>query len=117
MSEEKTYQIEELPDLKEGWDRACEYQDVPLLDYVWEVANHFLPDCVETDKGMMPAESKAPAIIFGNRYFERNLTVEEQYERAKDTRGGKTKETIIYEELDRLWKNHMEENYQQNINF
>ena len=27
------------------------------------------------------------------------------------TRGGKPKETIIYEELNILWKKHMEENY------
>lgn len=35
----------------------------------------------------------------------------ENIEKAKGTRGGKTKETIIYEELSRLWKNYMEENY------
>lgn len=34
MSKEGLYQIEELPDLKVGWDRAYKYQDVPLLDYV-----------------------------------------------------------------------------------
>lgn len=34
----------------------------------------------------------------------------EKIEKAKGTRGGKTKETIIYEELNILWKNHMEEN-------
>ena len=28
----------------------------------------------------------------------------ENIEKAKGTRGGKTKETIIYEELSRLWK-------------
>lgn len=76
-------EIEELPDLKIGWDRAYEYQDVPLLDYVWEVANKFLPSVEDTDIGMMPAESIAPA-IFSNRYFERNLTIEERYERAKE---------------------------------
>lgn len=76
-------EIEELPDLKVGWDRAYEYQDVPLLDYVWEVANKFLPSVEDTDIGMMPAESIAPA-IFANRYAERNLTIEERYKRAKD---------------------------------
>ena len=35
----------------------------------------------------------------------------ENIEKAKGTRGGKTKETIIYEELNILWKKHMEENY------
>lgn len=34
----------------------------------------------------------------------------EKIEKAKGTRGGKTKETIIYEELNILWKKHMEEN-------
>lgn len=29
----------------------------------------------------------------------------ENIEKAKGTRGGKTKETIIYEELNILWKN------------
>ena len=76
-------EIEELPDLKVGWDRAYEYQDVPLLDYVWEVANKFLPSVEDTDIGMTPAESTAPA-IFANRYAERNLTIEERYERAKE---------------------------------
>jgi len=78
-------EIEELPDLKIGWGKAYEYQDVPLLDYVWEVANKFLPSAEDTDIGMMPAESIAPA-IFSNRYFERNLTIEERYERAKEMR-------------------------------
>ena len=82
MSNEKHHLIEELPDLMIGWDRAYEYQDVPLLDYVWEVANYFLPDYVETDQGMVPAESIAPA-LFANRYSERNLSIEERYERAK----------------------------------
>lgn len=33
----------------------------------------------------------------------------EKIEKAKGTRGGKPKETIIYEELNILWKNHMGE--------
>lgn len=45
----------------------------PLLEYVWEVANHFLPDYEDV--------SAAPA-IFANRYAERNLSVEERYERS-----------------------------------
>lgn len=76
-------EIEELPDLKIGWDRAYEYQDVPLLDYVWEVANKFLPSIEDTDIGMIPAESIAPA-IFSNRYFESTLSDKERYERAKE---------------------------------
>ena len=73
---------EELPDLKVNWTESYKCLDEPLLEYVWEVANHFLPDYEETDKGMIPIESTAPA-IFANRYFERNLTIEERYERAK----------------------------------
>lgn len=82
MSNKQQYQIEELPDLMIGLTKAYKYQNVPLLDYVWEVANHFLPDYVETDQGMMSAESIAPA-LFVNRYFERNLSIRERYERAK----------------------------------
>ena len=66
--------IEELPDLKIGWYESYKCLDEPLLEYVWEVANHFLPDYEDV--------SSAPA-IFANRYAERNLSVEERYERAK----------------------------------
>lgn len=71
-------EIEELPDLKLNIEDYYEYQDIELLDYVWEVANHFLPN---TDRTMI--ESKAPA-IFCNRYHERNLNIEERYERYKE---------------------------------
>ena len=77
------YQIEELPDLKVAWHESYKCLNEPLLEYVWEVANHFLPDYAETDMGMIPVESSAPA-IFANRYFERNLSVEERYERSKE---------------------------------
>ena len=83
MLEEKLYQIEELSDLKVNWTESYKCLDEPLLEYVWEVANHFLPDYEETDKGMIPIESTAPA-IFANRYAERNLSVEERYERNKE---------------------------------
>ena len=76
------YQIEELPDLKVAWHESYKCLAEPLLEYVWEVANHFLPDYAETDMGMIPVESSAPA-IFANRYAERNLSVEERYERSK----------------------------------
>ncbi len=82
MLEEKLYQIEELSDLKVNWTESYKCLDEPLLEYVWEVANHFLPDYEETDKGMIPIESTAPA-IFANRYAERNLSVEERYERTQ----------------------------------
>lgn len=68
------YQIEELPDLKVAWHESYKCLNEPLLEYVWEVANHFLPDYAETDMGMIPVESSAPA-IFANRYAERNLSV------------------------------------------
>ena len=83
MSEEKLYQIKELPDLKVNWTESCKCLNEPLLEYVWEVANQFLPDYEETDTGMIPVESFAPA-IFANRYAERNLSVEEKYERSKE---------------------------------
>lgn len=67
------YQIEELPDLKVAWHESYKCLDEPLLEYVWEVANHFLPDYEDV--------SAAPA-IFANRYAERNLSVEERYERS-----------------------------------
>lgn len=67
--------IEELPDLKIGWYESYKCLDEPLLEYVWEVANHFLPDYENV--------SSAPA-IFANRYAEKNLSVEERYKRAKE---------------------------------
>ena len=48
MSEEKLYQIKELPDLKVNWTESCKCLNEPLLEYVWEVANQFLPDYAET---------------------------------------------------------------------
>ena len=56
------YQIEELPDLKVAWHESYKCLNEPLLEYVWEVANHFLPDYEDV--------SAAPA-IFANRYAER----------------------------------------------
>mgnify|MGYP007045639533 CR=1 FL=1 len=38
-------EIEELPDLKVNWIESYKYLAEPLLEYVWEVANHFLPMC------------------------------------------------------------------------
>ncbi len=73
MSKEELHQIEELPDLKVAWHESYKCLAEPLLEYVWEVANHFLPDYEDV--------SAAPA-IFANRYAERNLSVEERYERS-----------------------------------
>ena len=69
--------IEELPDIKLTIENYYEYQDIELLDYVWEVANHFLPNI-----GGGLIDSQAPA-IFCERYHQRNLTIEERYERHK----------------------------------
>ena len=71
------YQIEELPDFKVAWHESYKCLNEPLLEYVWEVANHFLPDYEDM--------SAAPA-IFANRYAERNLSVEERYERTQEMR-------------------------------
>lgn len=70
-------EIEELPDLKIAWHESYECLDVPLLEYVWIIANKFIPAYEDV--------STAPA-IFANRYFERNLSIEERYERAKEMR-------------------------------
>ena len=69
--------IEELPDIKLTIEDYYEYQGIELLDYVCDVANHFLPNI-----GGTMIESKAPA-IFCERYHQRNLTIEERYERHK----------------------------------
>lgn len=68
--------IEELPDIKQTIEDYDNYQDIELLDYVWEVADHFLPNI----DGVM---SKAPA-IFCERYHQRYLPIEERYERHKN---------------------------------
>ena len=68
--------IEELPDIKLTIEDYYEYQDIELLDYVYEIANHFLPD----DNGIA---SKAPA-VFCERYHQRKLSIEERYERHKE---------------------------------
>ena len=67
--------IKELPDIKLTVEDYYEYREIELLDYVWEVADHFLPNI----EGVM---SKAPA-IFCERYHQRNLPIEERCERNK----------------------------------
>ena len=61
-------------------------------------------DTVDEEKGTF---TKAMSHFLAN--VQRENT--EKIEKAKGTRGGKPKETIIYEELNILWKKHMEENY------
>ena len=72
-------EIEELPDLGENIEEYYEYHGVPLLDYVCEVANRFLPNLQQEHM----IESKAPA-IFSNRYFESKLSIDERYQRHKE---------------------------------
>lgn len=72
---------------------------------MWEVANHFLPDYEDV--------SAAPA-IFANRYAERNLSVEERYERSIEmkTFNGTLEEykKREYRELDDSFKKTFLEN-------
>ena len=69
--------IQDLPDHKAHYSEIDKYLDEPLLEYVWEVANNFLP---VVDFDGEPSESQAP-IIFANRYIESKLTDEEKYAR------------------------------------
>ena len=71
--------IEELPDLKDNIEDYYEFHGVPLLDYVCDVADRFLPNLQQEHM----IESKAPA-IFCNRYFESKLSIEERYQRHKE---------------------------------
>ena len=47
-------EIEELPDLKVNWIESYKYLAEPLLEYVWEVANHFLPDYEDVSAAPAP---------------------------------------------------------------
>lgn len=92
-------EIEELPDLKIAWHKSHEYLNVPLLEYVWIIAEKFMP--------AYEGASTAPA-IFANRYAERNLTIEERYERDKEMRRFKgtleTYKETSYRKLDDSFK-------------
>lgn len=70
-------EIKELPDHKAHRSDIDKYLDEPLLEYVWKVANCFLP---VIDYDGEPSESQAP-IIFVNRYIESKLTDEKKYAR------------------------------------
>ena len=65
--------MKELPDIKLNIEDYFEYQNIELLNYVWEVTNHFLPNI-----GDAITESKVPAIFY-KRYHQRNLSIEEKY--------------------------------------
>lgn len=102
--------IEELPDIKLTIEDYYEYQDIELLDYVWEVANHFLPNIGDTI-----TESKAPA-IFCERYHERNLTIEERYERHKTFyfSNGSFEDYLRFHSDDKSLKDSFKERYLNN---
>ena len=82
-------EIQELPDYKAYRSEIDKYIDEPLLEYVWIVANKFLP--VVDEDGF--SESHAP-IIFTNRWIESNMTTEERYARFLEFFPNNTQEDI-----------------------
>ena len=84
-----TMEIQELPDYKAYRSEIDKYIDEPLLEYVWIVANKFLP--VVDEDGF--SESHAP-IIFTNRWIESNMTKEERYARFLEFFPNNTQEDI-----------------------
>ena len=72
-------EIQELPDLRQNIEEYYNHDSGGLLDYVWEVANHFIPSY----DGEVFQMSQAPA-IFCERYHQRNISIEEPNERHKD---------------------------------
>lgn len=68
--------IPELPDYKAYRSEIDKYIDEPLLEYVWTVADAFIP-VVDQDGR---SESQAP-VIFANRCIESTLTNPEKYAR------------------------------------
>ena len=69
-------EIPKLPDHKAYRGEIDKYLDEPLLEYVWKVANRFMP-VVDPD-GI--SESQAP-VIFANRCIESTMTDDEKYAR------------------------------------
>lgn len=82
-------EIQELPDHKAHRSEIDKYLDEPLLEYVWLVANKFLP--VVDEDGC--SESQAP-IIFANRWIESNMTTEERHARFLEFFPNNTQEDI-----------------------
>lgn len=72
-------EIQELPDLRQNIEEYYNHDSGGLLDYVWEVANHFIPSY----DGEVFQMSQAPA-IFCERYHQRNISIEERYKRHKE---------------------------------
>lgn len=96
--------IEELPDLKIGWCESYKCLDEPLLEYVWEVANHFLS--YEGDISIAPAK-------FVNRYITSKLTPEENVLRLKEMGVDKSLEDFIapnFKKMDMSFKDRFLEN-------
>lgn len=72
--------MKELQDLPYSfYEHFYFVDDDRLLDYVWDVADHFLPDIDEID-GSGSGYSRSPS-IFCYRYHSRNETMEQQYQR------------------------------------
>ena len=69
-------EIQQLPDHKAYRSEIDKYLDEPLLEYVWTVADKFMP--IVDDEGC--SESQAP-VIFANRCIESTLTDDEKYAR------------------------------------
>ena len=82
-------EIQELPDYKAYRSEIDKYLDEPLLEYVWKVANKFMP--VVDQDGC--SESHAP-IIFTNRWIESKMTTEERYARFLEFFPNNTQEDI-----------------------
>lgn len=96
--------IEELPDLKIGWCESYKCLDEPLLEYVWEVANHFVS--YEGDISIAPAK-------FVNRYITSKLTPEENVLRLKEMGVDKSLEDFIapkFKKMDMSFKDKFLEN-------
>jgi hypothetical protein len=68
--------IQDLPDHKAYRSEIDKYLDEPLLEYVWKVADAFLP--VVDHEGR--SESQAP-VIFANRCIEAQLSNDEKFAR------------------------------------
>lgn len=69
--------IEELKDYKRPWSDSMHYlHEQPLLEYIWEITQPIVPED-------MDYITNYPC-LFANRYFEKNLTLEELYDRHKE---------------------------------
>jgi hypothetical protein len=104
MSMEQLQLIEELPDLKIGWCESYKCLDEPLLEYVWEVANHFVS--YEGDISIAPAK-------FVNRYITSKLTPEENVLRLKEMGVDKSLEDFMapnFKKMDMSFKDKFLEN-------